>query len=494
MHDMEEKEEHNEGIVERENKGKQNMLIEKDEEHSKWTHIPSDILEMIMKRLNLIDFLRTSAVCSSWNATFTEAIANKHIKPLPELPLVILQSHRISISASSILSIKLEEIKSVCSSWNATFTEAIANKHIKPLPELPLVILQSHRISISASSILSIKLEEVCSVINKNTMLLDSHHIYHGIVEGWMILSISLFVGTAKIIFFLNPITSDVVIVPSPLKFPSNSPIPSTSNLKMGRMVASSSPKCKDCVLVCLFTDYAHIAYCRVNYDKSWTMIEAKGDACNFRDMEFFNGKLYVRTYMSSNSMLVYNLQDSTDNPPNPIVLGEIQPIRPLPESRTHENQTHVKGNVFRFLTTGHAAEELLLIYLFMNSVFETDKVGYMNDIKQYTSPPQVTNCEVFKLDTRSNKWVKLDHLGERVIFLGSNKSYVMSRTLLNCSEELIAENSVYFALYFRCPEPWLNPQLGRLCLTDNKIKYFSLEESGVELDAYPSWFIPSVW
>ncbi|OIW01352.1 hypothetical protein TanjilG_20534 [Lupinus angustifolius] len=443
MHDMEEEEEQDEGIVERENKGKQNMLIEKDEEHSKWTHIPSDILEMIMKRLNLIDFLRTSVVCSSWNATFTQAIANKHIKPLPELPIVILQSHRISISASSVLSIKLEE---------------------------------------------------VCSVINENTMLLESHHRYHGIVEGWMILSISLFVGITNIIFFFNPVTSDVVLVPLPLKFPSNSPIPSRSNLKMGRMVASSSPKCKDCVLVCLFTDYAHIAYCRVNYDKSWTMIEAKGDAWNFLDVEFFNGKLYVRTYMASTSMLVYDLQDSTDNPPNPIVLGEIPPIRPLTESMTHENQIYVKGDVIRFLTIGYAAEELLLVYLYNNYVSESGNVGYMNVIKQYASPPQVTKCEVFKLDTRSNEWVKLDHLGDRMIFLGYNKSYVMSRTLLNCNGELTTENSVYFALYLPCPEPWLNPQLGRLCMTDNTIKYFPMEDFSVELDACPSWFLPSAW
>ncbi|OIW01354.1 hypothetical protein TanjilG_20536 [Lupinus angustifolius] len=449
MHDMEEEEEHDEGIVERENKGKQNMLIGKDDEYSKWTHIPTDILEMIMKRLKLIDYLRTSAVCSSWKATFTEVIANKHIKPLPELPLVILQSQKIPTSASSVLRIKSEEI---CSKM------------------------------------------EFSSVINKNTMLHDINHIYHGIVEGWMILSISLFVGTAKIIFFLNPITSDVVIVPSPLKFPSNSPIPSTSNLKMGRMVASSSPKCKDCVLVCLFTDYAHIAYCRVNFDKSWKMIEAKGDVENFLDVEIFNGKLYVTTYMPNIAILVYDLPDSTENPPKPIVLAEIPPIRPLPESRTHENQIHVKGNVIRFLTTGYAAEELLLIYLFNNYVFENDNVAYMNVVKQYASPPQVTKCEVFKLDTRSNKWVKLDHLGDRVIFLGYDKSYVMSRTLLNCSEELIAENSVYFALYFPCPEPWSKAQLGRLCLTDNKIKYFSLEEFGVELYAYPSWFLPSAW
>ncbi|OIW01355.1 hypothetical protein TanjilG_20537 [Lupinus angustifolius] len=443
MPDMEE-EEHDEGIVERENKGKQNMLIEKDEEHSKWTHIPSDILEMIMKRLKLIDFFGTSAVCSSWKATFTKAIANKHIKPLPELPLVILQSTKIPTSASSVLSIKSEE---------------------------------------------------VCSFINKNTMLPESHHICHGTVEGWMILSISLFVDITNIIFFLNPVTGDVVIAPSPLKFPSNSPIPRRSNLNMGRMVASSSPKCEDCVVVGLFIDYVHIAYCRVNHDKSWTMIEAKKeDAWNFLDMEIFNGKLYVRTNMASSSMLVYDLQDSTNNPPKPIVLGEIPPIRPLPESRTHENQIHVKGNVIRFLTTGYAAEELLLIYLFNNYVFENDNVAYMNVVKQYASPPQVTKCEVFKLDTRSNKWVKLDHLGDRVIFLGYDKSYVMSRTLLNCSEELIAENSVYFALYFPCPEPWSKAQLGRLCLTDNKIKYFSLEEFGVELYAYPSWFLPSAW
>ncbi|KAK7287218.1 hypothetical protein RIF29_00356 [Crotalaria pallida] len=444
MDDMEEHEE----TLDNENKGKQNMLIEKDEELctiSEWTQLPGDILEMIMKRLKLMDYLAIRGVCSPWRATINQAIANKHCHPLPELPFVFLRSQRKSV-----------------------------------LPDM----------------FFGLDTEQVCSLKSKNNTLPKRHHMYHGMIEGWVILSEKNTDDTSAISFH-NPVTNDVVMIPSTLSLPSQSPIPDRSDLFIGKMVASSSPKCQDCVVVGHFTDYVHIAYFRVNSDKSWTTIEAnKEETGNFYDMEIFNGKLYVICDNLRYSMLVYDLQDSIDEPPKPKVLRMIPPW-PRRERSVHDNQIRViKGSVTSYVTRGYASRELLLIYLFKNIEYEAGHVDYMNHIKQFVSPPQITKCEVFKLDSSNdNKWVKLDHLGDRVIFLGQYKSLVMSRAALNSTEEVITNDSVYFALRFPCPaKPWLGTQLGRLCMTDNNIKYFSLEQFGQEMDFFPHWFLPSAW
>ncbi|KAK7287219.1 hypothetical protein RIF29_00357 [Crotalaria pallida] len=445
MDDMEEREE----TLDNESKGKQNMLIGKDEELSRireWTHLPSDILEMIMKRLKLMDYLAISGVCSPWRATINQAIANKHCHPLPELPFVFLRSQRKCV-----------------------------------LPDM----------------FFSVDTEQVYSLKSKNNTLPKRGHLCHGIIEGWMILSEKRTDDT-NVISFLNPVSNDVVMVPSPLSLPSQSPIHDRSDLYVGKMVASSSPKCEDCVVVGRFSDYAHIAYFRVNSDKSWTMIEAsKEDTGYFYDMEIFDGKLYVRTDKLSSAMLVYDLQDSIEEPPKPKVLGMI-PRWPQPERSVHDNLIHAKGIIYAYLTRDYASGELLLIFLFSNSVYEAGNVDFMKVIRQYVSPHQITKCEVFKLDSSNdNKWVKLHHLDDRVIFLGNYKSFVMSREALNNTTggELITKDSVYFALHYACPaKPWLGTQLGRICLTDNSIKYFSLEQFGQEMDFYPYWFLPSAW
>jgi hypothetical protein len=112
-----------------------------------------------------------------------------------------------------------------------------------------------------------------------------------------------------------------------------------------------------------------------------------------------------------------------------------------------------------------------------------------------FVKPPQVTSFEVFKLDTDEDPigWqnVKLE---DRVVFVSSRKSMIMSRDELSCNKELIRGNSIYFALTF----PWsrINPptsfSLGMFCLTDSNIKYFSEETS--EHGVVSLWFVPSLW
>jgi hypothetical protein len=72
-----------------------------------------------------------------------------------------------------------------------------------------------------------------------------------------------------------------------------------------------------------------------------------------------------------------------------------------------------------------------------------------------------------------------------------------MSRDELNCDEELIRGNSIYFAVHFQCPtNPWPGLKLGMFCLTDSSINYFPVEASkdGDGDVPCPLWLVPSVW
>ncbi|XP_061346553.1 uncharacterized protein LOC133292193 [Gastrolobium bilobum] len=423
----------------RESNSKENNLSVKEEKkrNSRWANLPDDVLELIMKRLSLKDYLGLRAICSPWRATVANAILNKHCHPLPELPLVVLNSHE-----------------------SYTFFNLRTERLLCP-----------------------------------KTPLFKNMQTFHGSVEGWMI--VSEYVNVASLnIFFFNPVTNARVFVPSMLNFPSNSP--RQDNLLLGKMVASSRPDCSGCFLVGLFDDYCHIAFCRISVE-SWSTIEADKDSgVHFIDVEIIDTKLYARTDRSLNTILVFDLQDFSDEPPKPKVLAMIPvPQVPPPVSRLFGNIRFDRGNLLIFLAKDDAIGELFLIYMFCNSAYETHNVGYMNLVMQYVTPPTITRVDVFKLNTsnETNQWIKVDNLGDRVMFLGGNKCLVMSRAALNSTEELIAGNSIYFIVEFHCPaNPRVVFRLGMISLTDNSIKYkyFSLVKSS----PFPpnlSWFVPSV-
>jgi hypothetical protein len=259
-------------------------------------------------------------------------------------------------------------------------------------------------------------------------------------------------------------------------------------------MVASSKPNCheSDCYLVCLFTDFCHIAIYKL-FDKSWTIVESdKASRAYFTNVETMDSKLYVSD-SSSRSILVYDLKDSTNGLPKVLVK--------LPRIRLSELSI-IGTHYFSFLAKNEALGELYFIYLLFISEPEYNTQHATPDrvriILSYAEPPQITGCKVFKLDTNKDpiEWQN-EKLEDKVAFVSSWNSMVMSRDELNCDEELIRGNSIYFAVHFRCPaNPWPGLKLGMFCLTDSSINYFPVEASkdGDGDVPCPLWLVPSVW
>ncbi|AES79567.2 F-box protein [Medicago truncatula] len=383
------------------------------EEKNILTNLPVDVLERIMKRLPLKDYLRLRAICRSCRETVSNIIENKHCSPLPELPSLTTKS--LHYLRTSLLN------------------------------------------------------DDICI----------------GSIEGWLIVCDNFGKGFAKF-FFLNPVTNVRITIPSKLQFPSSAQYDGILPVK--KMVASSKPNCdgSDCYLVCLLTDCCHIAIYKL-FDKEWTIVESdKDSATNFTDIEIISTKLYV-TNSSSNSILVYDLKDSTNGPPKAEVLGEF-PRRPA-------GLSVYSG----FLAKDKTLRELYFISMFYNGEIETQQ--HVSDrfkvISAFSKPPQVTSFEVFKLDANKSPigWqnVKLE---DRVAFLSNWNSMVMTRDELNYSEELVRGNSVYFAITFPCPRlnPPLSLEFGMFCLNGSCIIYLPKETLQHGDVPYPLWFVPSLW
>lgn len=416
---------------------------EENEKNNKWKHLPDDVMELIMKRLCLQDYLALRKICSPWRSIITNAIANKHCCPLSELPLVLLDSEGLSLFS-----------------------------------------LRTER-----------------EFFPKRSLFDRTKMTYHGSLEGWMILSFDHNKSKGSLSFsFFNPVTNHKVSVPSPFYFPSNSQI-QAKDFFIGKMVASSTPNSScyksDCYLAGLLYDRCHIAFYMLFDDSnSWYVIESDSGV-HFEDLEIMGSKLYVMTDESLNSILVYDLKNFIDGSAKPKVLTML-PQKPTQYlSRTIHNQSHISGLTYSFLAKHQSSEQLFLTFLICSAVYKHEHVNpSTNIVTKFVFTPEITAVQVFKLDMKKEPiaWIKCESLDDNVVFVSCDTSMVMSRASLNSPQESIRENSVYFALSFDCvTDPWEDTRLGIMNLTDSSIKYFSIEKSSHSAGTYASWFVPSI-
>ncbi|GAU18243.1 hypothetical protein TSUD_175850 [Trifolium subterraneum] len=413
------------------------------EENNILTNLPVDTLELIMKRLSLNDNLALRAICRSCRKTISNVIEKKHCRcHLPEIPQVFLLSR------------------------NSNFFFSLSKKSVHHHLRTPALWRYTYCI---------------------------------GSVEGWLILSDYSKKGFAKC-SFLNPVTHVRIMIPSKLSLSTYSLVRGNRKPCVSKMVASSKPSCdgsSDCYLVGLLNDYCHIAIYKL-FDKSWNIVESDKDSGSyFMDVEIINGtKLYAiggSGDTSSRSILIYDLKDSTDGPPKAKVLAKIPTISP--------SESHIiRNHCLSFLGKDEALRELYFIFMFNDGAPAYETQNGISDrlkiISAFPEPPQVTDFEVFKLDTDKDpiEWQNVQ-LKDSMAFVSNYNSMVISRDEINYfNKDLIRENSIYFAIHLPCPtNPWSGLQLGMFDLTDRSIKYFPVETLTDGDVPYPLWFVPSL-
>ncbi|KAM1021569.1 hypothetical protein EV2_043765 [Malus domestica] len=81
------------------------MIISKVEDSSPWSNKRAgDVMQLILRRLGLSDYVRCAAVCRSWQAIIKSNIQSRRPLAQDQVPWLMLSSHPMSTRAHRVLS------------------------------------------------------------------------------------------------------------------------------------------------------------------------------------------------------------------------------------------------------------------------------------------------------------------------------------------------------------------------------------------------------
>ncbi|CAL8989513.1 unnamed protein product [Prunus brigantina] len=343
---------------------------------SKWSkHVPDDIMQPILQRLCIFDYVRCRSVCRSWRESIDRAIASRWCRPAPQLPWLVYRRSMFSFCLSKFCLSKFS-------------------------------FKRQHLIKLSLPND-------------------DDHDDYVGSIEGWLM----RVDWTGSIITLLNPISGGRVMLPR-CKHEVTAPF-------ISKVVASSVPTTtspSSLVVVCLSTNVERTKVCRpTDYtttlavcrptDKSWTRIE---EGLSFEDIEFIDGKLYAATNNPSESLIVFKFDTHNHDDHQQqqiqyraerlVVLDDSGPDRVRFEHIFRINKSRL------FLAKDFSASTELLMITFPDDFLEEKLLLCPHDYAE--------EFQVFKLAFDNNaaannghpppppRWVEIVGFRDRILFL----------------------------------------------------------------------------
>ncbi|KAI4328365.1 hypothetical protein L6164_020723 [Bauhinia variegata] len=463
---------------------------------SKWSHLPRDISESILKLLSLRDYLQFGLVCTSWRTMVANALASKHCLPAPQLPELVIPNGAPDSDTTNLCFIDLSKEKSInpkrqifrrsqyCCGCFEGWLFMVDNADL----------FSSGEEKFSISSVLSSG-HELSAITNVNSSeLLDESYgalinPFNGNLMGKPNHSSSF--------FLLNPMSGDRIVLPSPLTI---TPYIKPNESDFKKIVASSSPNSQDCIIVGLLGTYCHLAVCKL-VNKCWTLIEAE-ETMVFLDIEIIGKTLYVLVDDGGGeSTIFYDLEDA--NAPK---LNKVASLEHKPESYAAIH-AHVAGRSeyvgesdINFLTKDNISGELLMIRLVATYSYNSDNttlVRHVMFIEKYLFGPQAKEFRVWKMDKCNHQWLELHDLDGRLLYFKGNGSIVISSTSLNNPQEFVKGNCIYFACFSRDEEGSSQIKIGRFCMTDKSMKHFPLCDLSaaniLPVMRESFWFIPNI-
>ncbi|KAB2628069.1 hypothetical protein D8674_032864 [Pyrus ussuriensis x Pyrus communis] len=401
------------------------MIISKVEDSSPWSNkLAGDVMQLILRRLGLSDYVRCAAVCRSWQAIIKSNIQSRRPLAQDQVPWLMLSSHPMSTRDHRVLSPGDWKDHKFLRSWPNTIFYCTMNR-----------------------------MDCVGSIEGWLIMVDSALRRPEGFMKPWSFYLKNCQNPSFKIeFFFFNPISGDRVMLPS-----SQSTLPchciNGPDFSVSKIIASSEPKTisqEPCFVVCLCKQ-GHLTYCRPR-DQSWSSIDHE-DVPFINDIVILGGKLYATTSLESKFLMVFEMIEDAKGNGGPLSYRVVKLVTLDPNTRPSfflipfvkidydgSKVDHYNGRDFVHLAKDSASMELFMIF---------HKADYANKPKQetcllaypwhkvmlgktfrYTEPPKTKGFRVFKLECDIDggpQWIEIVELGDRVLFVSNHHSAVIS-------------------------------------------------------------------
>ncbi|KAM7461108.1 hypothetical protein LguiA_029229 [Lonicera macranthoides] len=376
-----------------------------------WSELPLDLLEFIEGHMNLyIDKVRIRAVCVSWNSHLSK-MPNHKVKQLPWMLQALDNKREAPHGLFNPLDKKVYEVdlpeaqgklfKGSSFGWVVTVEDLDSNS----LDDMYLVNpLTRTRIKLPPRS----KFPDVKSYHADKVgeeYVVFTHDYFDA--EGFR--SDPLFGGfdsedydsdwsTEEFEHKLQTIDSHFV-----------------SKSLTWKVVLSSTPYDDNCTVVAIYGHSERLAYCKCN-DKKWRPINVGEYGIGVLDVIFHKGKLHAINDVGD--LLVFeNIGVDSD-------------------IKATEEAVPMRATQTAYLTECFGGELIVV-----KRYFDFSRI-IIHDPKNPL--PRTNGFEVYKLDSINSSWVKVQNIGDDILFLGLNSSLRIS------SHDLLGQkgNCIYFTDY----------------------------------------------
>ncbi|KAK7251697.1 hypothetical protein RIF29_35117 [Crotalaria pallida] len=414
-----------------------------------WSNLPLELMESILQKLTIMDYLECRKVCQSWRTMVYVSLSTKaKCPPKPQFPL--------------LLSLPT------------------------PPTNCPLTLL----------NLTQNKLHYLCGDVS-----MSNSGLRVSSVNGWLIFQKFCYEPSSReshvLIWFYNPVSNAKIILPRLPLFPKYD----IEHQKYGpsKVVISSLPDSPDS-LVAYFVSCLcdggleqQVSFCKIA-NKPWTQIAETGEF--FTDIEFRGCKLYAminddRMFDRSNYdfMVVINLGDCNAVTSERVMafLDRDLCFNPKRNFRYNNNtKHHYYSKEKRFLVRDSTSGDLLLV---LHLAEYMRKPGCNNYYLHSTN-----GFRVFKLDAIGGlSWSMIDSFSDRFLLFDASGVQVVSSTNIVGPWKPIRDNCIYFSLSNVFPNSrFPEHNIGVYSLTHDSITNFHSNFLS-QVSSRNLWFIPSL-
>ncbi|XP_057432872.1 putative F-box protein At4g22660 [Lotus japonicus] len=378
---------------------------------SGWSDMLPELLDLVLNKLVLMDYLKCRQVCRSWRNIVNDAIKNK-CPFVPQLPSLLLLPPAFD-----------------CNENLFTLMDITQYNHINQQFMIPPQAWEGDSVFVL--------LEE----------------------DGWL-----MFEDNHQVLWIFNPVSQETYKLPQiPLLHIEDQNPPSIIPITIRFALFSSQSLL---VVICFsYVDdkdglISQLIFCTVDNDKSWTSIDKNETRFEFTEMVLLGWKLYA---MNADTMTIFNLKD-----PNVITTEKL--VMPLPKVEVDEDGGE---SVVCSLARDSTCGQVLLVFFKTKGLEEVD-------------------IPIFKLDMSSRKWIKLDNLNGRALFLDCGRAQVISTANFNVPPEFIRrkDNCIFFSIYLDD----MNPYIGVYFLKEKTSELLNVNFPSSITSCRALWFTPCPW